>query len=454
MGTLPSVDDTIAAIASAPGAGARGIVRMSGPGTLDTLRLACPNVPSITRRSASLVDAEIGLHELGLVPVQLLVWPTRQSYTRQPSVEFHTLNSPPLLDALVGLLCRHGARLAQPGEFTLRAFLAGRLDLPQAEAVLGVINADDFRTLTVALKQLAGGMTAPLQSLRSELIALCADLEAGLDFVDEDIEFITAAALKERLERLAAEFDTIRHQLRHRGATSDRPRVVLVGRPNAGKSSLLNWLVGESHAIVSSREGTTRDYLSYVWMVDGIECELIDTAGQSDQTDLAPIEQRAMARARETQCDADLQLLCIDGSRPLTSWDQTQLQQIGSSHDRLLVVTKADLQQVWTPEIEHVATSSHRAAGHDDLVRRVAQCLREVQGSDRAVASTMARCQTAVDAAHESLHRASQLAVAEAGDELVATELRVVLHALAEIVGEVYADDILDQVFGRFCIGK
>ncbi len=307
-------DDTIVAIASPPGGAARGIVRVSGPNVINCLtpfvaaqRGREPISPPGGQEAAAVFDGENDSRPLTPArptafignwhceefarpfPATLYLWPTTRSFTRQPLAEVHTLGSPPLLDAVVESLCGRGARLAEAGEFTMRAFLAGRIDLTQAEAVLGVIDAHGERQLAGALEQLAGGLSAPLDRLRSTLLDLLAHLEAGLDFVEEDIEFITAEELLEQLEQAAAIVGDILIRMEARAIIQDEVPVALVGPPNAGKSSLLNALAGDEAAIVSEQAGTTRDYVTRRIICDEIPCLLIDTAGREDNADAASI---------------------------------------------------------------------------------------------------------------------------------------------------------------------
>ena len=262
----------------------------------------------------------------------------RRSYTREPVAEFHTLGSPPLLEALLRAVCTAGARLARPGEFTLRAFLAGRFDLVQAEAVLGVIDAADRRELDVALAQLAGGLTRPLVELRGSLLDLLADLEAGLDFVEEDIRFVAGGELQRRLAAAADQVEQLRGQMRTRGRTDVEPRVVLVGWPNVGKSSLFNALTGRDAALVSERPGTTRDYLTATLSLGDSTCRLVDTAGSEPTAD-EPIASAAQ-RSRQTQSEqARLRLLCLDSTRPPNAWEQNELDR---AEPQLVVLTKIE----------------------------------------------------------------------------------------------------------------
>src|SRR4051794_6913780 len=242
-------DDTICAIATAPGSVARGIVRISGPAAIDIAgRLIEPTtrvqVKEIGRPTALPCHIQFALGgRASAVPCDLFAWPCNRSYTREPVVELHTIGSRPILEAVQNAVCHAGARLAETGEFTLRAFLAGRLDLTQAEAVLGVIDATAETDLSAALDQLAGGLARPLHQLREDLLQLLAELEAGLDFVEEDIEFVSSAEVVNRLRSADDLLETVEQQLSARHTTSCATQIALIGPPNAGKSSLFNALV-------------------------------------------------------------------------------------------------------------------------------------------------------------------------------------------------------------------
>ncbi|MCH7728162.1 MAG: 50S ribosome-binding GTPase, partial [Planctomycetes bacterium] len=282
------LEDTIAAIASAPGGAFRGVVRLSGPDVANCLNRCFQPAESNAIRTAAgpiVVEGRVHLDDaFGDAPCDVFLWPTNRSYTRQPSAEIHTIGSPPLLDRVLSVVCASGARLAAPGEFTMRAFLAGRLDLTQAEAVLGVIDAASRTELDVALSQLAGGLAEPLNRLRDGLLDLLAQLEAGLDFVEDDIEFIRPEDLLEQMNSARDEVTGIIEQIAQREESASEFRVVLLGWPNVGKSSLLNALAGEATAIVSSQEGTTRDYVARRVQWRDIGCLLIDTAGIAPKT--------------------------------------------------------------------------------------------------------------------------------------------------------------------------
>jgi tRNA modification GTPase len=261
------LDDTIAAVSSPPGGAARGIVRLSGPKVLacleDIFRPSPEHKRGFPPTATAIVAGTLQISGINSpIPSDVYVWPDRRSYTGQPAAEIHTLGCQPLLQRIVGELSAAGARPAQPGEFTLRAFLAGRLDLTQAEAVLGVIDAADPAQLDVALAQLAGGLATPLNGLRDALLELLAHLEAGFDFADEDLSFIDREQLDAQLADAAQVVDRVARQMGTRSESTMLSRVVLVGRPNTGKSSLFNALATRAQALVSRQAGTTRDYVT------------------------------------------------------------------------------------------------------------------------------------------------------------------------------------------------
>jgi tRNA modification GTPase len=319
-------DDTIAAIASPPGPAPRGIVRLAGPEAVAVALATFTTVdftPLPPRRPVRLRGT---LQVDGLrppLPASLLVWPTSRSYAGQPSVEVHTVGAPPLLQLVLAHLIARGARLANPGEFTLRAFLSGRIDLTRAEAVLGVIDAATPAQVETALKQLAGGLAGPIARLRDRLLDVVAHLEAGLDFDDEDdVDPIAHAALAVELDAAAREVADLAARLASRDRPEGRPRVALAGPPNAGKSRLFNALVGADHALVSPVAGTTRDYLVAPCDCAGLGVDLIDTAGaDAARSDLDAAAQRHRAAQVAT---ADLVLDCRaadSGSDPASASD-------------------------------------------------------------------------------------------------------------------------------------
>lgn len=457
--------DTIAAIATAPAGALRGIVRLSGPhvGAILTALGAFPTPgPAAPRarppRAAQGWSACLTLAPpWGPIPARVYHWPEGASYTRQEMAELHVPGAPPLVSATLQAVCERGARLARPGEFTLRAFLAGRLDLTQAEAVLGTIQAQSPAELKAALQQLAGGLARPLAELRDELLDLLAHLEAGLDFAEEEVPLLAPHALQHALRAAAHRLDQFARQMQTRGRHDLVPRVVLVGQPNVGKSSLLNALAGEEAALVSALAGTTRDAVTWRVRWAGRELWLSDTAGLGDAAD--PLA-RAAHRATWQQIDqADLVLLCRDRSRPPADADQQLAQQLTQAAKPWLTVwTKCDLPPAVpaspaTPSGQAPCTSSHTGEGIAKLRQTIVRHLESTADEVAVVASTAERCRHSLAAAAAALARAQQ-AAQQPAEELVAAELRCALDALGEVTGSVYTEDILDRIFQRFCIGK
>ncbi len=430
------LNDTIVALSSAPGAGARAIVRLSGP---DAFRRAAAvftggEPATFTRRR--LYPGQVALPGVAApLPADLLVFPAPHTYTGQHVAELHTLGCPPLVELLIAELLNAGARAARPGEFTLRAFLAGKLDLTRAEAVLGVIEAGSRDELKEALAQLAGGVARPLQELRRDLLDLLADVEAGLDFADEDLHFVTPEDQLGRLGKGLALLTLLGKQLEQRSLGGRIFRAVLAGRPNAGKSSLFNALTGAG-ALVSPEPGTTRDYLVRRIDLGGVAVELIDTAGRQDTAD--GIKGQAQALGGEQVRAADLLLLCVEaGAEP------------DAAPSAVVVATKCDLAR---PSFGEIATSAATGAGLDELRALIAGRARAM--ARPALAPSVSRCRHHVAACLERLRGAHQMVLFGEPAELMALELRGALDELGEMIGAVYTDDLLDRIFSRFCIGK
>ncbi|MFV1965163.1 MAG: tRNA modification GTPase [Pirellulaceae bacterium] len=453
-----SLDDTIGAIASPPGGAIRGVVRISGPDVIHCLQhcfSAAEGDDLQQVRTASVLPGLLHVPPpVGDLECDLYLWPDQRSFTRQPAAELHTFGSPPLLEAALHTLCAAGVRLAEPGEFTMRAFLAGRLDLTQAEAVLGVIDAQSGSELRVALSQMAGGLATPLNDLRRQLMDLLAHLEAGLDFAEEEIEFLSSAELESCLSAAAGHVSSIEARLVEREQREDMPRVVLMGWPNVGKSSLFNALAGDRAAIVSRQAGTTRDYVTRTVKIAGREFVLIDTAGvkTGDAENTLAAASQVVREAQDAR--ADLRLLCLDATRPLNAWEETQISNEDAPH-RLVVLTKTDAAELREVPSRGIRTSSVTGDGLDELRRTIFRCLESLPGRELlAVANTATRCRESLRRTARRLQSARDLVVHGRGEELVAAEIRLALEELGKIVGAVYTDDILDRVFSRFCIGK
>jgi len=425
-------DDTIAALSSAAGPGARAIVRVSGP---QTRSIVAKLFGEFEARRHHVLHGNLtlsGVHSP--LPCTLYFFPSPHSYTRQDVAELHTISSPPLVERLIADLLSAGARAAGPGEFTSRAFLAGKLDLTRAEAVQAVIESrgDDLKT---ALAQLAGNVARPLDALRDDLLNLLADVEAALDFVDEDIEFVSNTATLTRIAAGLAQLQNLRRQLDARSVSGSAMRVLLAGPPNAGKSSLFNALLGSATALVSPVAGTTRDYLTATLALDGATVELIDTAGLAETADAIDAHSQRLGRGQR----ADLVLWCVEAGGPAAPHFDAETVQ---------VATKSDL----SAATSGVATSTVAPGGLAEL--RSLLSLKAKAFVHSPLAPSQSRCRHHVDAALDSLRRAHSHALHGDPAELLALELRKALEEVGTMVGAVYTNDLLDRIFSRFCIGK
>jgi tRNA modification GTPase len=447
--------DTIAAIASPPGPAARCIVRLSGPNALAIALSGFSPRPSDSAfpgRSASIRAGSLKVSGLRpLLPVMVAAWPGPRSYTGQDVAEIHLIGSVPLSGLVLSDCLAKGARPAEPGEFTLRAFLSGRIDLTRAEAVLGVIEAQNPVQLEASLRQLAGGLSGPITALRDRLLDLVAHLEANLDFTDEpDVDPVSRASLAQELNAAAEMLKDIASQLSERERTTGHPRVVLAGPPNAGKSRLFNALLGRDRAIVSPIAGTTRDYISELCDCDGLAVELIDTAGVDKPADAVTKDAQDLRADQVAQ--ADLLLECCSVEASLAS-----VPSAARCARRLCVRTKADL---ITPEGDaatverEICTSAVTGAGVPALRSAIAQMPRDRQTGEGSLASTGARCRGSLTRASSALRSAAQIILTRGGDELVAFDLRLAVDELGSVVGATVTDEILDRIFSRFCIGK
>jgi len=451
--------ETIVAVATAPGEGAIGIVRLSGSDAESYLDQLFRGVrPVLTRISHRLYLGH--LHDVAgrlIDEVMVVVMRAPHSFTREDVVEVHCHGGMLVLRRIVDAFLEIGARLAGPGEFTQRAFLNGRLDLCQAEAVIDLIRARSESAGRVALAQLDGLVSRTVAELSDRLADLLSHVESLVDFPEEDIEFAEISFLEEESNSLLIRIENFLEHFDMGRIMREGLSVLILGKPNVGKSSLLNILLGESRAIVTDIPGTTRDTIEENLVLGGIPLRLIDTAGVRDTDD--PVEAEGVARARAKAASADLILLVVDGSRPLDEQDRLALATCRDQRT-LLVCNKADLPQSalsaeWTA-FPVVFLSCRSGEGlsllRDSIVTALGGSVQgdlaqEVVFSDRRHRDVLLRTR-------EALVRFRLALAQEFSPEFPALDLREALDALGEILGKTTPDDILDRIFSRFCIGK
>ena len=444
-----AASDTIAAVATAPGVGGVGIVRLSGPAAAAIARTLCGRQALRPRHAhhVRFLDADGEVLDDGIV----LLFEAPASYTGEDVVELQGHGNPVLLQALVARCCALGARMARPGEFTERAFLNGRLDLAQAEAVADLVAAGDLTAARAARRSLEGRFSHRVEALADELLAIRVHAEAAIDFADEPLETLGGAQLVARLQRARADLAALLGDAERGRRLRDGLHAVIVGPPNAGKSSLLNALAGSERAIVTDVAGTTRDLLRETVHVDGAELVLVDTAGLRDAGDA--IEREGMRRARDELGRAGLAIAVVDARDPdagraAVAADLDGVPQVLWLHN------KADLLPADAPPVPDGAlrVSATTGAGMAALHARL-RALVVGDASGEGEFTARARHVDALRRAQRGLEAAAAALDAEALD-LAAESLRDAHHALGDVTGRVDADALLGHIFSRFCIGK
>jgi tRNA modification GTPase len=445
--------DTIAAIATAPGRGGVGIVRISGTAVPEMAVTLLGSLPPPRQAHLQVFrDAEGAPIDTGLA----LYFAAPASFTGEHVLELHGHGGPVVLELLLTRVLSLGARAARPGEFSERAFLNGKIDLAQAEAIADLIESPTSQAARAAIRSLEGEFSRQIQALTASLTQVRVYVEAAMDFPDEEIDFLSDARLHQQLQTLRSDFERLLRQARQGHLLRDGITLVIAGRPNAGKSSLLNTLSGRDSAIVTDIPGTTRDVLREHIELDGLPLHLVDTAGLQRSDD--PVELAGMARARSAMQNADRVLLVVDDTVGWTSADDEIVRQLPDYVACTRVYNKIDLSgrsagRVRDQASPALAISLHSGAGIDEL----RNFLKDSVGYQDYTGGGFSARQRHLDA----LRRASlalesgisQLEQHHAG-ELLAEELRHAQAALGEITGEVSSEELLGKIFSNFCIGK
>ncbi|MFO1463031.1 MAG: tRNA uridine-5-carboxymethylaminomethyl(34) synthesis GTPase MnmE [bacterium] len=455
--------DTIVAIATPPGEGGIGVLRLSGPRAREAAgRLWKGKIPPAEFESHRMYFGKWCDPKTGeTLDSGLMVWmQAPRSYTGEEVVELQLHGGPLLLGRMLELLLREGLRAAEPGEFTRRAFLNGKLDLLQAEAVAELIHAKSEAALRNARAQLEGRISSEVQGLRVRVVALCAQLEAAIDFPEEDLELVSCAELAQQVRALEAELGGWLERFQVGRLLREGVKVALVGRPNVGKSSLLNRLLGQDRAIVHPRPGTTRDVIEAWLEWEGLPLQLFDTAGIREGRE--EVEQEGIRRSQRAAEQADLSLWVLDASEPLSAEDLQVAELLRGNI--LPVANKMDLVSpapVWKelPQRPGMSApcqvSAHSGTGLAELKQRILASLglEGLRLREQAFLNN-ARHREALERGLEALARARDALEARQALELPAAELRSACLALEGLLGRVGSEDILGEIFSHFCIGK
>jgi tRNA modification GTPase len=476
-----TTDDTIVAIATPPGRGGIGVVRLAGPRAVEIATSLTGRDEPLAPRHATFTriltpaSGNGGSHAIDHVVMTWFVAP--HSYTGDDVVEISGHGSPLLLKQVVESSIAGGARLAEPGEFTLRAYLNGRIDLAQAEAVADLVNAVTPLQARSAMDQLEGTLTGAIRRIDGALFDLAARLEASLDFPEEGFHFITREETVSALAAVRADLDRLAEEGRTGRVVREGRMIVISGPPNAGKSSLFNALLGADRAIVTDVPGTTRDVLSERVDIGGVPVTLVDTAGLREASDA--IEAEGVRRARAAQHVAAMTVLVLDRSVPLPANLDELISDTGAPP--VVVVNKIDLPPAWSAEdickgkrnkaqgkgqkaknpgqdesrgFGIVEISAATGSGLDEMRNRLAAVLTDREELRDPPAISNVRHLALVDDAREALERGEQSLAAGATEELVLAELAAARRALEEITGRRTADDVLEHIFSSFCVGK
>ncbi len=458
MNTRNSQSETIVAAATAPGKAGVGVVRISGDLAPAIARRLLGQIPEPRRAAlASFNDASGESIDTGLA----LYFPAPHSYTGEHVIELQGHGSPVVMDALIKRICELGARPAEPGEYSKRAFLNDKMDLAQAEAVADLIDSGSRQAARAAMRSLSGAFSDAVNALTLEITNLRVHVEAAIDFPEEEIDFLDDTALRARVVSVRARFDELQRQARAGRALNDGLTIVLAGEPNVGKSSLLNVLVGDDAAIVTDIAGTTRDLIRESVVIDGLPVTLIDTAGLRETDDV--VEREGVRRTRRAIAEADHALLMVDANdRGRNDTLASLLEDLAADVAATAIANKVDLMDspdrpdsiyVAGRRMELLWVSARNGEGIEELRRylhRLAGLEEDMQGSYSArrrhlllLEDARARFDTAVQ----------RLEIDQAG-ELMAEELRLCQQSLGGITGIVTSDDLLGKIFGEFCIGK
>ena len=449
-----NLQDTIVAISTPPGTGGLGVVRISGNRSQAIAESMLRFRPGFEWTPWTAAIAEL-LDEGGGTVDEVVVtyFGKPRSYTAEDVVEISCHGSPVVLRHAVARAMAAGARPSEPGEFTLRAYLNGRIDLPQAEAVRDLINATTLRQARVAAQQMEGSVSRVIAPLKRKLVELISLLEAGIDFAEDDVSVAAAGEIIALIAPIRAGLWRLVESFRYGKLVHDGITLAIVGRPNVGKSSLFNRLLERDRAIVTDIPGTTRDTVSETFALEGIPVRLVDTAGVRDSADV--VERLGVERTYQAMADADITIVVFDISQPLSAEDQLLVERARTQGHHVIAGNKLDLGRHPETAVETLDVSAATGAGVDELRRRLIQVLApDGMAAPEAGFITSLRHELLLKESVEALDRASEAAGFGLPHELLLLDCYASLRPLDALTGATTADDILNRIFSTFCIGK
>jgi tRNA modification GTPase len=459
-------NDTICALATANGIGALGIIRVSGNEALSVVQKSFPAKKLEKQKSHTIhygyfVDGEEAIDE-----VMLSIFLAPKSFTTENSVEIAFHGSPHIGKRILETLIKNGARMAKAGEFTLRAFINGRIDLSQAEAIADVIASENEASRKVAINQLKGGITNEISFLRTDLLNFVSLIELELDFAEEDVEFADRSALNQLLDKIELKLNSLIESFQYGNAIKNGTAVAIIGKPNAGKSTLLNALLKEERAIVSNIAGTTRDTIEEILHIKGHAFRLIDTAGLRETVD--EIEAIGVKKAKEKVENANILVYLADAATEDFSEDIDMIKSLLRDDLKLIIcATKIDeviptqyekaeniFRNAISQEFDFIKISAVENQNIQDLKNELSSYVEQLKSAENNVVITNQRHFEALGKSLDAVNKVKEAISFQISTELLAYELRNALEHLGEISGEVTNDEILGNIFSKFCIGK
>ncbi|MGU3376529.1 tRNA uridine-5-carboxymethylaminomethyl(34) synthesis GTPase MnmE [Chryseobacterium sp. M5A1_1a] len=459
-------NETICALATANGIGALGIIRVSGDNALPIVQKSFPAKKLEKQKSHTIhygyfMDGEEAIDE-----IMLSIFLAPKSFTTENSVEIAFHGSPHIGKRILETLIKNGARMAKAGEFTLRAFINGRIDLSQAEAIADVIASENEASRKVAINQLKGGITNEISFLRTDLLNFVSLIELELDFAEEDVEFADRTALSGLLDKIEVKLNALIESFQYGNAIKNGTAVAIIGKPNAGKSTLLNALLKEERAIVSNIAGTTRDTIEEILHIKGHAFRLIDTAGLRDTVD--EIEAIGVRKAKEKVENANILVYLADAATEDFSEDIEMITSLLRDDLKLIIcATKIDeviptkyeaveniFRNAFTHEFDFIKISAVENQNIQDLKNELSSYVEHLKTQESNVVITNQRHFEALHKSLDAVHQVKEAITVQISTELLAYELRNALEHLGTISGEVTNDEILGNIFSKFCIGK